>query len=221
MSGLLESILNPPETNWCERERVPVYRHKDYVDALEKHYRECGVAFDRSLFEIDGLENAPTVTEPPERQFPDPRHVPVTLTVMKNNKVKVTAHTAWNNLWERYYDKGKSPPLRALVQAYKAVGCDDDFLKNIIKRHDQKIKDCKAFARHIQKIFNKPKKSSKKQPKEEEVVAEDPDPPSDDDDDEEDQGGGGDEEGFDMETGEEDDATADDDDDVVLSDVDL
>lgn len=216
MGGLLDSILNPPETNWYKHERLPVYRHKDYLDALERDYRQCGVPFDRSEFEIEGLEEAPTVKPPPQRSFPDPRHVPVTLTVMKNNKVRVTAHTAWTTLWERYYDKGRAPPLRALVQGYKAVGCDDEFLKNIIKTHDVKIKDSKAFAKHIQKVFNKP---SKKKKKEEEVVVEDPDPPPSDDEREDNEGDDGDDDdGFDMEAAEDEDAAVEDDD--VLSDVD-
>lgn len=221
MGDFLDSILNPPETNWSEHERVPVYRHKDYLDALERDYLQKGLPFDRSKFEIAGLCDAPTVTPPPARTFPDPKHVPVTLTVMKNSKIKVTAHTAWTTLWERYFDKGRAPPLRALVQGYKAVGCDDDFLKNIIKSHDRKVQISKSIAKHINKVFNK--KPQKKAPKREKPVLEkkeeDEDEPNEVSDEEEDDAAE-DDEGFDMEGGGEDDEPAIEDDDVVLSDVD-
>lgn len=222
----LEAITNPPETNWSEHVHVPVYRHEDYLDALERHYRECGIAFDRSKFECAPVKRKPTIHEPPVPSFPDPTHVPVTLTVMKNNKVKVVAHTAWHALWERYFNRGKAPPLRALVQGYKAIGCDDDFLKNIIKSHDTKIKHhAKLFAKHIQKVFDKAKKvvPVKKKAKVEVaavVVEEDAasDAEEDDEAEEDDDDGPVDEEGFDMEIGDDEDVV---DDDVVLSDVEL
>ena len=219
--ALLEYLVNPPETNWYRHERLPVYRHKDYVDALEREYLEKGLEFERSKFEFDDLEEPITVEKPRVRKFPDPKHVPVTLTVMKNNKVKVTCQTAWTTLWERYYDKGKAPPLRAIVQAYKAVGCDDDFLKKVIKSHDAKVRDSKLFAKHIQKVFKmeeKKKKVTKKAPvvveeDEEEIAASD----AEDDDDGGADDGGADDEGFDMEVDDDEDVE----DDTVLSDVEL
>lgn len=215
---LLEYLTDPPETNWYKHERLPVYRHKDYVDALERDYIACGLEFDRSKFELHDLEDPITVEKPPVHTFPDPKHVPVTLTVMKNNKIKVTCHTAWTNLWERYYDRGKAPPLRAIVQAYKAVGCDDEFLKNVIKSHDAKVRNSKLFAKHIQKVFKmeeKKKKVTKKAPvvveEDEEEIAAASDAEEDDDDVVDD------DEGFDMEVDDDEDVE----DDAVLSDVEL
>lgn len=219
MSAFLESILNPPETTWSEHVRVPVYRQADYIAALERDYREKGLEFDRSKFEFEGVDVDVTVKSPPPRSFPDPRHVPVTLTVMKNNKVKVTAHTAWTTLWERYFDKARAPPLRALVQGYKAIGCDDEFLKDIIRNHDKNVKQSKTFAKHIQKVFNKAKKVPKKKVKVEEPAEETTEVTSDAEEErDEDEDEADDDEGFDMEVEEEE---AVEDEDVVLSDDDL
>lgn len=219
---LLEYLTTPPETNWYKHERLPVYRHKDYVDALERDYLSLGLEFDRSKFEFEGLEDRVTVEKPTARVFPDPKHVPVTLAVMKNNKIKVTCHTAWTSLWERYYDKGRAPPLRAIVQAYKAVGCDDDFLKNLIKSHDAKVRDAKLFAKHIQKVFKmqekkKGKPTKRAPPPPEEEASSDAEDAEEEDEPEEDNDVG-DDEGFDMEVGDEDEAVEDD---AVLSDVEL
>jgi hypothetical protein len=219
---LLEYLTNPPETNWYKHERLPVYRHKDYVDALERDYLSKGLAFERAKFEFDDLEDPVTVRKPLEREFPDPKHVPVTVTVMKNNKVKVTCHTAWTNLWERYYDKGRSPPLRAIVQAYKAIGCDDDFLKKVIKSHDAKVRDGKILAKHIQKVFKMQEKKKKVTKKavaaEEEAETSVTDDEDDEDEHERENHADDDDEGFDMETADEDDDVVDD---AVLSDVEL
>lgn len=217
---LLEYLTNPPETNWYKHERLPVYRHKDYVDALERDYLSKGLEFDRAKFEFDDLEDPVTVRKPPEREFPDPKHVPVTVVVMKNNKVKVACHTAWTNLWERYYDKGRAPPLRAIVQAYKAIGCDDDFLKKVIKSHDAKVRDGKILAKHIQKVFKMQEKKKKVVTKKAAAAEEEAETPPTDDDDEDDERelDMDDEEGFDMETA---DDGEDDVEDDVLSDVEL
>jgi len=219
---LLEYLTDPPETNWYKHERLPVYRHKDYVDALERDYLSKGLAFDRTKFEFDDLEEPVTVGKPASYEFPDPKHVPVTVAVMKNNKVKVTCHTAWTTLWERYYDKGRTPPLRSIVQAYKAIGCDDDFLKKVIKRHDTKVKDSKFLAKHIQKVFKmqekKKKVTTKTKAAEVEVETPTEDDADDEDGDDHETEAPTDDEGFDMEVADKDEDVAEDD---VLSDVEL
>jgi len=96
--------------------------------------------------------------------------------------VRVKLNTTIGDLHDKYYNKQKSPPLKALVQAYKSLGYSNAFLEKIIKSHDKKIKITESF--NVDTAFGKEpvKKKKKKEEPEPEVEEEDEDEEDEDDD---------------------------------------
>mgnify|MGYP007046305621 CR=1 FL=1 len=220
LEELVESVKKPVLTSWSRPPKVPVHRQEDYLRLLRKNYEDYGLEFDESKFRVD--------CDPPEIQkFEEPEAIShpfgqlyLNLTYTKT-KVKVKINCALYDIHEKYYAVGKTPPVKALVQALKTVGYSDDFLKKVIKSHDAKVRDGKILAKHIQKVFKmqeKKKKVTKKAVAVEEEAEASPSDDEEDDDEGERENDVDDEEGFDMETADDDEDVVDD---AVLSDVEL
>lgn len=222
---LIEYLTKPPPTEWHEREMQPVYMHDVYLDALERDYKRLGLEFDRSKFEVDFKPSVPVHRDPDEEMthpFGD-LYLDVTYT---KTRVKLKVNYALYNIHERYFARGKTPPLRTLVQALKSVGHTDDFLKKVILKHEENKAYHKKLWKFVEsKLFGdeKKKKKAKKEKvvakkEEEEDIAIGSDEENDDDDDDEENDDDVDGE-FDMEKDDEDDAVVEDD-DVAVSDLD-
>ena len=221
---LIEYLTKPPPTEWHETEMQPVYMHDVYLDALERNYKELNLEFDRSKFEVDFKPQVPVQPDPSEEMTHTFGSIYLDVSYTKN-RVKLKTNYAMYNIHERYYARGKVPPLRTLVQALKSVGHSDDFLKKVILKHEENKAYHKKLWNYVEsKLFKDDKK--KKKPKKEKVVkkeveeeeVEDVQVASDDDaDDEEDNDAGEDGGEFDMERDDDDDAVEDD---IVVSDID-
>jgi len=191
-----------------------VHRQEDYLRLLRKNYEDYGLDFDESKFRVD--------CDPPEIQkFEEPEAIShpfgqlyLNLTYTKT-KVKVKINCALYDIHEKYYAVGKTPPVKALVQALKTVGYSDDFLKKVIKGCDENKRFGKKIWKYLEtKLFKEEKKKKAKKPKKEPV--EDEEDPGDEDD--ADSAADDDEDPFDMEMDEDDDFVQDE--DVVFSDTD-
>lgn len=214
LEELVESVKKPVLTSWSRPPKVPVHRQEDYLRLLRKNYEDYGLEFDESKFRVD--------CDPPEIQkFEEPEAIShpfgqlyLNLTYTKT-KVKVKINCALYDIHEKYYAVGKTPPVKALVQALKTVGYSDDFLKKVIKGYDENKRFGKKIWKYLEtKLFKEEKKKKAKKPKKEPV--EDEEDPGDEDD--ADSAVGDDEDPFDMEMDEDDDFVQDE--DVVFSDID-
>lgn len=214
LEELVESVKKPVLTSWSRPPKVPVHRQEDYLRLLRKNYEDYGLEFDESKFRVD--------CDPPEIQkFEEPEAIShpfgqlyLNLTYTKT-KVKVKINCALYDIHEKYYAVGKTPPVKALVQALKTVGYSDDFLKKVIKGYDENKRFGKKIWKYLEtKLFKEEKKKKAKKPKKEPVeVEEDPG-----DEDDADSAADDDEDPFDMEMDEDDDFVQDE--DVVFSDID-
>jgi len=194
-----------------------VHRQEDYLRLLRKNYEDYGLDFDESKFRVD--------CDPPEIQkFEEPEAIShpfgqlyLNLTYTKT-KVKVKINCALYDIHEKYYAVGKTPPVKALVQALKTVGYSDDFLKKVIKGYDENKRFGKKIWKYLEtKLFKEEKKKKAKKPKKEpKEPVEDEEDPGDEDD--ADSAADDDEDPFDMEMDEDDDFVQDE--DVVFSDID-
>jgi len=214
LEELVESVKRPALTSWSRPPKVPVHRQEDYLRLLRKNYEDYGLEFDESKFRVD--------CDPPEIQkFEEPEAIShpfgqlyLNLTYTKT-KVKVKINCALYDIHEKYYAVGKTPPVKALVQALKTVGYSDDFLKKVIKGYDENKRFGKKIWKYLEtKLFKEEKKKKAKKPKKEPV--EDEEDPGDEDD--ADSAADDDEDPFDMEMDEDDDFVQDE--DVVFSDID-
>jgi len=114
--------------------------------------------------------------------------VVLNLTVLKNGKVKVKLIPHMAILNEKYYSKGKPPPIKNVLSALKAHGYSDEFIQTVKDKHKKRTKLMDIKWKKLQYLYEntpskKKKKSKKKEiPEEEAVIGDDED---EDDEDEE------------------------------------
>jgi hypothetical protein len=170
---LLHGLLNPSPPKVYKYVPAPVYEQKAYLNALEKHYKQCGIPFkDPQL--PDSVKNVgPEPTKEPELGFGD--QVYVKMRILKSGIVRIKLDASIATLHEKYYKKALRPPMKSVLSAYKSMGFSPQFLEKIKKRFECKVKEQKRIEKVIDKIFNKePVKKVKKKKKEEEEPVEEP-----------------------------------------------
>jgi|SRR6056300_1768877 hypothetical protein len=193
---LLHTITHPPPTKHFTYVVRAIYRKEDYIRLYTTHREELGL-------EPKEL-NIPDYVPPTRKEktveclvtYINPVHLQ--LKILKSGIIRIKLNTAIGDLHDQYYSKQKSPPLKALVQAYKSVGYSNTFLEKIIKSHDKRIKITESF--NMDKAFGKePVKKTKKKKEEPE-----PDVEIEDDDDEEEEDDPGEDGEMDVECDDED-----------------
>lgn len=120
---------------------------------------------------IEKTANIPAPQEP-DIEFSD--QIKVNLRVLKNGIVRVKINSAVASMYEKY----KKPPIKVILQAYKAQGYSQEFLDRIKKRSKQREEFSKKVPGIIDKIFNKEPvkkiKKVKKVPVPDEIPEEEP-----------------------------------------------
>ena len=177
----LEDIINPPSTNWYEREYPPVYKKKYYIDDLRKNYREWGLD-EKRVDEID--------KRIPEYKRNYVSESKETLNIEKLDELKITwsyegdkvnikIDTSLYDMYNDYISMGVQPPVDLQVRAYKSAGASDEYIENFMKKIERKKKYATVVDKLIEKVFDKEqkkpikkKKVIEKEPEEEEIIEE-------------------------------------------------
>jgi hypothetical protein len=170
--SFLHGIVNPGRTEVYKFAPGPVYEKEAYLNALEKHYKQCGIPF-----KVPQLPDSVKIVRPepikePELGFIDQAYLK--MRILKSGIVRIKLDASIATLHEKYYKKALRPPMKSILSAYKSMGFSPQFLEKIKKRFDWKVKEQKRIEKVIDKIFNKePVKKVKKKKKEEEEIIED------------------------------------------------
>ena len=177
----LEDIINPPSTNWYEREYPPVYKKKYYIDDLRKNYREWGLG-EKRVGEID--------KRIPEYKRNYVSESKKTLNIEKLDELKITwsyegdkvnikIDASLYDMYNDYISMGVQPPVDLQVRAYKSAGASDEYIENFMKKIERKKKYATVVDKLIEKVFDKEqkkptkkKKVIEKEPEEEEIIEE-------------------------------------------------
>lgn len=167
--SVLHSILTPSDTKYFNYVRGPVYKQDDYLKGLKKNNKEMGIPYkDPQLPEYTHVPTVERVKEP-ELTFVD--RVYMKMRILKNGTVRIKLDPSFAILYEKYYSKGKTPPQKNVIQAYKSMGFSNEFLEKIKKGFAKNIEQQKRIEKVIDKVFNKePMKKTKRKKKEEEPV---------------------------------------------------
>jgi len=216
---VIDGLKDRPKFNKIRRQ--PIYRKEDYIVLIKKHYKECG------LPEPDWLDEIPDV-QPYSRtheQSTEPElfsHDWVTLVLDYDETrecVNCRISTALYDLHRDHYSQGIPPPIETLVRAYKDLGFSDDYLMNLIDKHDRRIAMMKRYEEGLDKIFKTDSSSKKKKKKEKQEVVVEEEEEDDEEEEEEDEQDEQveDDNQFDMEIDEDDD-NQDQDDEEYISD---
>ena len=167
--SVLHSILTRSDTKYFNCVRGPVYKQDDYLKGLKKNNKEMGIPYkDPQLPEYTHIPPVERVKEP-ELTFVD--RVYMKMRILKNGTVRIKLDPSFAILYEKYYSKGKTPPQKNVIQAYKSMGFSNEFLEKIKKGFAKNIEQQKRIEKVIDKVFNKePMKKTKRKKKEEEPV---------------------------------------------------
>lgn len=150
----------------------------DYIKLLKRNYEYWGVPFKCP----DVIESKPPITNKkiaePTLEFVD--KVQVKLTILKSGKIKLKLIPNFLVLWNTYYSKGKVPPFKSVMAAYKALGFSEQFIEKINERKTKRVIFFKKLEKIIEKLFDKKsvprkkpvKKLIEKKPEPEEVEIE-------------------------------------------------
>jgi hypothetical protein len=177
----LEDIIKPPPTEWYEREYVPVYKKKYYIDDLRKNYREWGLD-EKRVDEIDKIMSEYKrnyVFESKETlNIENLDELKITWSY-EGDKVNIKIDTSLYDMYNDYISMGVQPPVDLQVRAYKSAGASDEYIENFMKKIERKKKYATVVDKLIVKVFDKEqkkpakkKKVIEKEPEEEEIIEE-------------------------------------------------
>ena len=165
--SFLYGLLNPKPTTYFKFEKGPVYNREIYLRMLKYNYEVTGVNYiEPVLPESIKYKKKETLKEP-ELLYGD--SVYVKMRILKSGIVRIKIDTSIATLYEKYYSKGKRPPSKSIIQAYKSMGFSEGFLEKIKKNFVKKEKEQKRVEKIIDKLFNKEPVKKVKKKKEEEV----------------------------------------------------
>jgi hypothetical protein len=171
----LYDIINTKPTTVYEYKKAPIYDKHIYLKFLEKNNKQLGIPYKEPDLPDPVPYEQPNPSNEPVLEFGD--RVQVVLKVLKSGIVRVKVNGAIATMYDKYYRQGKQPPIKTIIQAYKAHGFSKEFLEKIKKSHDKKMLFAKKVPKILERIFDKepakkPKKEKKKEPEEEEPLEE-------------------------------------------------
>lgn len=147
-----------------------------YLKLIKRNYEYYELEFKKP--EVVELIYIPPPVKVIERHFEYPDNVVVKLNVLKSGKVRIKLFSHVAQLWEKYNSKGKIPPHKMLVSAYKSMGYSEAFINKMNKSFERKKVLEIKYEKMIQNIFERPstkKKAPAKKKKKEEEPEEKPD----------------------------------------------
>ena len=155
-SGVLANIIQGFKTEPIrpqKQKKFAIQASSVYARLLEKNYDYYGVPFKSpDIIEVQPPKKHEAQDEP-ELDFVD--KVYLKLIILKSGKVRVKLIPHFLELWYNYYSKGKKPPIKTVIAAYKAIGFSDVFLQKIITNQKKRIEFAKKLEKIIEKIFDK------------------------------------------------------------------
>ena len=147
--SFLYKLLNPPPTKFPVKVKQPVYHQDDYLKLLKASDERMGLKYvDPGLPIVTPIV---TPNPPQEPDLPYSDHIRVTLKILKSGIVRVKVYPSIAILNEKYWSKRVVAPVKPVIQAFKAYGFSDEFIKNIEK--SQKKAD--LFKQKVGKIIEK------------------------------------------------------------------
>ena len=140
----------------------PVMYQDAYLRALEKNNTELGIPFVDP--KLPTYEPPPVPTKPVEPDLPYLDRVYVNFRFLKKGIVRIKIVPHFLVLYEEYYKRALRPPLKLVLQAYKARGFSGEFIEKVKRAEEKRLLFAKKVPGILEKIFEKePVKKVKKE----------------------------------------------------------
>lgn len=160
----LYDIINTKQPTIYKYEKAPVYHKHTYFKFLEKNNKEMGIPYTEPDLPDAAPYEQPKPPDEPKLEFGD--RVQVVLKVLKSGIVRVKVNGAIADMYDKYYRRGKKPPFKTVLQAYKSHGFSKEFLERMKKNNEKQLTFAKKVPGILEKIFDKePVKKPKKEKK--------------------------------------------------------
>jgi hypothetical protein len=161
----LYDIITKKPTEIFKFEKGPVYQKELYLRLLKKNYEDMNVPYVEPVLPTPTPRPNVKRIEEPELVYGD--RIQVTLRILKTGLVRVKVNGSIATMYEKYYRHGLQPPIKTVLQAYKAHGFSKEFLEKVKRTHDRKITYAKKVPGILEKIFDKQVAKKIKKDKEE------------------------------------------------------
>ena len=165
VGSFLHSILYPPKCEPYKREMTYIQNYDNYIDNLRRSCEKSGAEFVMPKYVLPLPEKEPVQKKfVPRVEYLD--HVIMRVNILKCGKVRVKLLPQMAMLHEKYFSKNKIPPAKTLAAALKAIGYDEELVRNVPSKIEKRKSDMEARYKKLELVFNKPTTSSKKKKKE-------------------------------------------------------
>jgi hypothetical protein len=168
--SFLHGLVNQDVTEYFKFQKGPVYNKDIYLRMLKYNYESVGLKYIEPILPVSIKIKKSQPVKEPELSYGDT--VYVKMRILKSGVVRIKLDASIATLHEKYYSKGKRPPSKSIIQAYKSMGFSEGFLEKIKKNFVNKEKEQKRVENIIDKLFNKDPVKKVKKKKEEEVIIE-------------------------------------------------
>jgi len=168
--SFLHGLVNQDVTEYFKFQKGPVYNKDIYLRMLKYNYESVGLKYIEPILPVSIKIKKSQPVKEPELSYGDT--VYVKMRILKSGVVRIKLDASIATLHEKYYSKGKRPPSKSIIQAYKSMGFSEGFLEKIKKNFVKKEKEQKRVENIIDKLFNKDTVKKVKKKKEEEVIIE-------------------------------------------------
>lgn len=171
----LHKLVKPGPTQFYEPLKTPIYQKEAYLKLMERNCKDRGIEF----IPPDIPDSVVEVYETKESFNPvdDWDKIYVKLKYKKNKTVGVKLVTSFQDIYNKYCVNSKTPPIKTVVSAYKAMGYPEEFTDNLFKNHTKKMTLAPKIFKRVDLVLNKepvkkPKKKKEEPPPQEEEIVE-------------------------------------------------
>ena len=152
--SFLHGIITPTfRAQQHESQKQPVMYQAAYLKALEQNNIDMGIPF------VD--PELPIYSPPPPREKSDEPDLPfldrvyVNFRILKSGIVRIKIVPNFLIIYEQYYKRNARPPLKLVLQAYKARGFSNAFIEKVKQSEQRRLLFVKRVPAILAKIFDK------------------------------------------------------------------
>src|SRR6056300_104055 len=156
VGSFLHSILYPPKCEPYKREMTYIQNYDNYIDNLRRSCEKSGAEFVMPKYVLPLPEKEPAQKKNvPRVEYLD--HVIMRVNVLKCGKVRVKLLPQMAMLHEKYFSKNKIPPAKTLAAALKAIGYDEELVRNVPSKIKKRKSDMEARYKNLNSCLTSPR----------------------------------------------------------------